>query len=48
MWSKNLQIFTKRVNLKPYNDKLMDIYERNMTFDGPAYLSKISMDNINK
>jgi hypothetical protein len=31
------------VNLKPFNDKLMDIYERNMTFDGPAYLSKISI-----
>jgi hypothetical protein len=33
-------VFTKRVNLRKYDDSHFDVYERALTFDGPAFYSK--------
>jgi hypothetical protein len=40
IWSPRVCVFTKQVNLRKLKEHKFDVYERALTFDGPAYYSK--------
>ena len=40
IWSPRVCVFTKQVNLRKLTEHRFDVYERALTFDGPAYYSR--------
>lgn len=42
IWSPNLTIFEKKINIKNLNEKKTEIYERAVTFDGDNVFSEMA------